>query len=121
MTSQVRYYKDAATFVDLTVTEYSHDIDREVTIHTGNAGANTYGDDVRYTHRWEITAVVGREDAGKLRDYVDETFAAATVLRVYDLFANPFYTDYASVKLKHLKLVDLGGMQKFRVTLTVVK
>lgn len=121
MTSKVIYYKDAATSVSLTVTEYTHTIERSIQVTPGNAGANTYQDSVRYVQRWQVTAVVNRVDAEKLRDYADETFDANTKLRVYDNSANPFYNDYTGVKLTALQLVDLGGMERFRATLTVVK
>lgn len=86
-----------------------------------NQGANGYRDDRRYSRQWTIVANVSRRTHECLQSWVTNAFAATTVLRVYDLYANPFYTDYTSVKLKSVQSRTTDGGQRYTATLIVVK
>jgi len=126
MAKYARYYTDNTAaveytnYVELEVLECTHTTARDLEILKGNAGANGCRDDVRYDQQWVIVARVSRRVQDCLRGWVKVAFTNAQ-LRVYDEYSADFYTDYTSVKLKHLSTKTIDGGQSYTVTLTVVK
>lgn len=127
MASYARYYKDDSgaveftNYCDLNVLECSFTVDRDVEVVRGNAGANTYRDDKRYTYTWMISADVDRQTMDFLRGCVIDDFDSDTALRVYDEYSAPNYTDYTGVKLKQLTLTTRDGGNRYTAKLVVVK
>lgn len=128
MVTYARYYEDDGAdveytnYVDISVREITHTIDRDIDVFMGNAGSNTYRDDKRYTQTWRIQGTVTRQGQDCLRGWATNTFDGDTALRVYDEYSNPYYTNYTSVKLTTFTSspADNTGSH-YHVTLVVVK
>jgi hypothetical protein len=128
MATYARYYEDDSAdveytnYVDIRVTSIRHTIERDLEIHMGNSGANTYRDDKRYTQTWTVTGIVTRQGQDCLRGWAVATFDSDTALRVYDEYSASYYTDYTSIKMKSFTAspTDSTGSQ-YEVTLVVIK
>jgi len=123
MTKIVSFYNGAADKVDITVTSYTYKCDRVIRVLPGNAGTNMYQNepDQRYIEHWIITGEVSRADAETLRAYPKVAASAGyPKIRVYDKVAAAYYNDY-EVRWESYTEEDMGGMQRYRVTIQVVK
>lgn len=109
-------------YVDIPVTSLIHTINRDVEVIPGNAGSNTYRDDQRYSHEWQISGNVSRRVQDCLRSWATNVFDSDTALRVYDEYSNPYYTDYTGVKMKSFSATPTDSTgTRYNVTLVVVK
>jgi len=102
MTSLVTLWGSAAIQIDIDATSITHTIAKNVTPHQDSDGVNRWQEDNRYVESWIITGTVSladKEDLTATAKLVTDTVNNYPKLRVYDKSTNPYYTDYAPVRL----------------------